>query len=176
MKVALACILSALVGWSLFAQGEGEKPTKKGPATSPGLESLKRLAGEWTGAGPDGKPAVTRFRVSAAGSIVHETLFPDTDHEMITIYHMDGKDLVLTHYCALGNQPRLKCDDPSDAKKISFKSVGGTNMKMDDMHMGRAVITFVDPDHFEAQWCACSGGKPDEGHKVHLKFTRKKAP
>jgi hypothetical protein len=175
MKSAFAFMIAAVIGVSVLAQPEGEKAKMKPPATSPGLESLKKLAGEWTGTGPDGNPANIKFRVSAGGSIVHETMFPGTDHEMITIYHMDGKDLVLTHYCMMGNQPRLKADDPNDAKKLSFKSVGGTNMKMDDMHMGRAVITFVDGDHYEANWCACVNGKPDESHCFKSTFTRKKA-
>jgi hypothetical protein len=175
MKSALALLLVAVIGVTVMAQGEGDKPKMKPPATSPGFESLKKLAGEWSGPGPDGKTATTRFRVSAGGSIVHETLFPGTPEEMVTVYHMDGKDLVLTHYCMLGNQPRLKADDPSDAKNLSFKSVGGTNMKMEDMHMGRAVITFVDADHFEANWCGCTGGKVDESHCFSAKFTRKKA-
>ncbi len=175
MKSSLAFLVAAIVGLGALAQSEGEKAMKKGPATSPGLESLKKLAGEWTGDGPHGK-ATTVFRVSAGGSIVHETLFPGTEQEMITIYHMDGKDLILTHYCLMGNQPRLKADSASDGKKLSFKSVSGTNMKMDDMHMGQAVITFVDADHFEANWCSCKDGKPDESHRATFKFTRKKAP
>src|SRR5438105_13534742 len=162
MKSALAFLLMAVIGVTVLAQDKTEKAKMKPPATSPGFESLKKLAGEWTGTGPDGNPATTRFRVSAGGSIVHETLFPGTEHEMVTVYHMDGKDLVLTHYCMLGNQPRLQADDPNDAKKLSFKSVGGTNMKLEDMHMGRAIITFVDADHFEANWCGCVGGKVDD--------------
>ena len=30
-----------------------------------------------------------------------------TPMEMLTVYNMDGDDLVATHYCVLGNQPRL---------------------------------------------------------------------
>ena len=175
MKTAIACLITAIISMSVLAQSDGEKAKMKPPATSPGLESLKKLAGEWTGPGPVGKPATTRFKLSAGGSIVHETMFPGTEHEMVTVYHMDGKDLVLTHYCMMGNQPRLKADDPNDGKKLTFKSVGGTNMKMEDMHMGRAIITFVDSDHFEANWCSCIGGKPDESHCFKAAFTRKKA-
>ena len=52
---------------------------------------------------------VSTYRVTAAGSAVMEVLFPGTDHEMVTVYHQDGDDLILTHYCAAGNQPRMKC-------------------------------------------------------------------
>ena len=46
------------------------------------------------------------YGVTAAGTAVMEALFPETDHEMLTVYHLEGNDLVLTHYCAMGNQPR----------------------------------------------------------------------
>ena len=30
--------------------------------------------------------------------------------EMISVYTAEGPDLVMTHYCVLGNQPRMKAD------------------------------------------------------------------
>ena len=51
---------------------------------------------------------VARYAVTAAGSAVVETVFPGTEHEMVTVYHADGSDLVLTHYCMEGNQPRMR--------------------------------------------------------------------
>jgi hypothetical protein len=29
-------------------------------------------------------------------------------YEMVTVYHLDGKKLVLTHYCSGGTQPRVR--------------------------------------------------------------------
>lgn len=173
-KFSMAVFAAAIISLCALARPDDEKAMKKAPATSPGLEAMKKLVGEWTDTSDHG-PVSTSFRVSAGGSIVHETLFPGTEQEMISIYHMDGKDLILTHYCLLGNQPRLKAEDPANGKKLSFKSIGGTNMKMDDTHMGRGVITMIDDDHFEADWCSCTNGKPDEGHKAKFVFTRKKA-
>jgi len=170
MKKLGACAVVLLVSLSLgFAD---DKP--KEPATSPAFEAMKKLAGDWKATGPDGKPMETRFRLTAGGSVLHETLFPGTPMEMITVYHMDGADLILTHYCMIGNQPRLKAASTKETKKLSFQSVGGTNMKLSDMHMGQATIKLVDDDHFEADWCSCSNGKADESHHVSMKFTRKK--
>src|SRR3954463_13673328 len=83
------------------------------PPTNAGLERLKKLAGTWVAADKDGKPTdqvVSVIKVTAGGSAVHETLFPGQAMEMISLYHLDGTDLVMTHYCALGNQPRMKAD------------------------------------------------------------------
>ena len=78
------------------------------------FDELKSLAGTWRGEieGEGGEAeaekmdeAIHEFRVSAAGTVVMETMGPGTEHEMINMYHIDGDDLVLTHYCAGGNQP-----------------------------------------------------------------------
>ncbi len=169
--VALACVLALGVGMAVWAKDDKFAPKV---TTSPGFDALKKLVGQWTAKGPDGSPMETHFRLTAGGSVLVETLFPGKPEEMVTMYHMDGGDLILTHHCMLGNQPRLKADSSSRTKKLTFKSVGGTNMKPTDPHMGQAILTLVDDDHFEADWCSCSNGKPDESHHVQMKFTRKK--
>ena len=70
---------------------------KRGPSWN----SLKSLAGTWVQAGKDGKPSdkvVSTYRVTAAGSAIVEVLFPGSEQEMVTVYHQDGDDLLLTHY------------------------------------------------------------------------------
>src|SRR5258707_575053 len=147
-------------------------------ATHPGLERLKKLAGTWVQADKDGQPTdqvVSVIKVTAAGSAVHETLFPGQPHEMVSVYHRDGADLVMTHFCALGNQPRMKADPKSPPNQIHFLFAGGTNLDpAKDMHMHEGTITFVDDDHIE--WCgvAWKDGKPDAGHLCQMKLVRKK--
>ena len=51
----------------------------------------------------DDTPTIV-YSVIAAGSAVHEHMFPGGPHEMVTVYHLDGPDLLLTHYCAAGNK------------------------------------------------------------------------
>ena len=99
----------------------------------PGLEQLKALAGDWVAVGEDGKPGEelsNSFRVVAGGTTVMETVFPGTPNEMITMYHMNGKDLMLTHYCMLGNQPRMRVDKAkSNQSKLAFKAFEVMNTK-----------------------------------------------
>lgn len=175
------CWASGLVLLMLAVRGTADdKKEVKAPADAkhPGLEQLKKLAGEWVATDEKGKPTsqvVSVFKLTAGGSAVHETIFPGTDHEMVTVYHLDGKDLVLTHYCMLGNQPRLKADPKSPPNQLQFKFAGGSNLNPDkDMHMHEGSVTFIDNDHVEWSWVGYKDGKPADGHKITLKLARKK--
>src|SRR3569833_3999950 len=110
----------------------------------------------------DGKPTgiiASSIRVTAGGSVVEERLLPGTRKEMVTMYHKEGSDLVLTHYCALGNQPRMKLDTQSDATHLRFLCVRTGNVaNADEMHMDRVAITLRDADHFSAEWGANKKG------------------
>jgi hypothetical protein len=177
MNVRMVCAGLLLLGCLGFSPRlRAEEKAAKPPAMQVAFEQLKQLAGDWVMTGADGKPgpAVTNtFRVTAAGSAVVETLFPGTDHEMVTIYHLDGDDLVLTHYCALKNQPRLRAERSADPKKIAFKFTGGTNMKSDkDHHMHDMTFHFLDADHVKVEGCAYADGKQSETMVFDL--TRKK--
>jgi hypothetical protein len=148
---------------------------KTTPASAQRFEALKKLAGDWVEVGKDGKPTVkvvSSIRVTSAGSAVLETLFPGSDHEMVTMYHLDGDDLVLTHYCSLGNQPRLRAEPGKDINKLVFKFVSSTNLKSpDDHHINGATLTLDGKDHFKAEWVSCKDGKPC--HQVKLDLVRK---
>ena len=118
-----------------------------------GLEKMKKLVGTWVEADKDGKPTdkvVSVIKLTAGGSAIHETLFPGQPHEMISIYTVDGPDLVMTHYCMLGNQPRMKADPNSPANQLNFQFAGGANLDpKKDKHMHAATLTIVDSDHIE---------------------------
>ena len=174
-RFSVGCLL--VIAFGAGALGD-DKPGKVQAATHPGLERLKKLAGTWVAAGEDGKPTdqvVSVIRVTAGGSAVHETLFPGQPHEMVSVYHRDGQDLVMTHYCALGNQPRMKADPKSPPNQLHFQFAGGTNLDpAKDMHMHEGTITFVDDDHIEFCGVAWAGGKPVKGHECNMKLVRKK--
>jgi hypothetical protein len=169
--IALSMLAIALLVGGRLARAD-EKAT---PATVQRFEALKGLAGDWVQVGKDGKPTekvVSSIRVTSGGHTVQETLFPGSDHEMVTMYHLDGTDLVLTHYCMLGNQPRLRAEPGEDVNKIVFKFVSATNLKSnDEHHMDHATLTIDGKDHFKAVWGSCKDGKPN--HEVTLDLVRK---
>lgn len=138
------------------------------------LERLKALAGEWQGTAESagGPPASARYEVGSGGSIVRELLFPGTDHEMLSVYHLVDGQLVLTHYCALGNQPRMKLK-ASAGDDLVFDFDGGTNFSPEkDPHVHGGRIHFISPDRMEQAWTFFAGGQATGEKKLFL--TRKK--
>lgn len=141
-------------------------------AAQAGLEKFKALAGEWVSV-EDPKTVVATYRVTAAGSAVVETLFPGGNHEMVTIYTRDGDTLLLTHYCAMANQPRMRCKPAADATTFKFDFDSGTNMKPTDSHMHECTITPT-ADSIKSQWTLYADGKPNSDHTAKFDLVRKK--
>src|SRR5262245_31867917 len=102
MKVASFILCFAACFAIVARSAEKAEETK---VASAAFAELKKLAGDWVQADKDGKPTgqvVWTIRVVSNGSAIQETIFPGNPKEMITMYHMDGPELVLTHHCALG--------------------------------------------------------------------------
>ena len=168
-----AAMLLALAGWSRA----DDKPAKA-PAPHAGLERMKKLAGTWVEADKDGKPTdqvASVIKVTAGGSAVVETLFPGQPQEMVSVYTADGPDLIMTHYCVLGNQPRMKADRNSPLNQIVFRFAGGTNLNpAKDRHMHEATLTIVGDDRIEVCGTGWENGAPAKEMCCGLKLVRKK--
>ena len=155
--------------------GEGKIPTA---APHAGLDRMKKMAGTWVEADKDGKPTnkvMSVIKLTGAGSAIHETLMPGDAMEMGSVYQMDKSDLVMTHYCAAGNQPRMKAEAGAKPNQIKWTFTGGSNLDVTkDMHMHAATLIFVDDDHREVAGEAWVDGKACEGHCGQMKLVRKK--
>lgn len=141
------------------------------PKNHPLFDELKKLEGQWTSDTKD-HPADVTYKLSSGGSVLVETMAMGNHAEMITMYHPDGDALALTHYCMLGNQPRMKATKDQKPGLIKFEGDGGTNMKPEDKHMHTLTITFVDADHLKQDWSMYDGGK--EQTVVTINLVRKK--
>lgn len=177
MRRMLTCgVLCLGVAWAVT--GEDKHNHASNAATNAGLEKLKTLAGTWFAADEHGKPTenvVSVIKVTAGGSAVHETLFPDQPHEMVSIYTVEGSDVVMTHYCMLGNQPKMKASTKSLKNKLNFEFSGGGNLDpQKDKHMHSAVLTFVDDDHIEVDGVGWEDGKPAKEMCHGMKLVRRK--
>lgn len=168
-----------LVSLSPAAWGDDKHKDHFPPApTNQGLEKMKTLVGTWVMVDKDGKPTdevVSVIKLTAGGSAVHETIFPGQPHEMISVYTAEGSDLVLTHYCMLGNQPKLKADAKSPSNKLNFEFAGGSNLDpKKDKHMHAATFTIVDADHLEIDGVGWENGGPSKEMCHGMKLVRKK--
>ncbi len=137
-------------------------PDEEREAGAVGLEPIKALAGTWVEVGEDGQvtdQVVSSYRVIASGSAVVETIFEGSEHEMLTVYHLDGDALVLTHYCMEGNQPHHRARR-AGPKELVFECQGGTNLSSeDDRHMHRGQVRWIDDDHIETEWRLLEAGE-----------------
>jgi hypothetical protein len=172
--------LVLLVGMVLLgpvAADEAAKTEKKtvpdAKAVDSAFERLKKLAGDWQLANPKDEASkgkiVERYRLTAGGSAIVETHFPGDDHEMVTIYNRDGDQLLLTHYCHLGNQPQMRAKIGDNKDELVFEFAGGSNLNpAKDTHMHNCRIRFVDADHIQGEWELYVDGKSAGKHAFDL--------
>jgi hypothetical protein len=172
----LSFVLLTALTLGSAAEDKAKKPRLAGTAAAR-LDRFKKLAGNWVGkaAGKhsNNKPVRVTYKVTAGGTAVMETLAPTDEPEMMSVIHRDGEDLVLTHYCSLGNQPRMKATRGGDDKEVPFRFTGITNLKTErDWHMHDVTYTFVDQDTLKTAWTIYKDGK--EAETFVFEFKRKK--
>lgn len=140
-----------------------------GDAKSDLFEPVSKLAGDWYMKDEKGQEhLVMQFRVTSGGTAVREIMFPGQGHEMTNMYHRDGGDLVVTHYCAAGNQPRMRARGLHDGK-MEFKFDSITNkMTSDEEYMGEMTLNFTGPNTVVEEWWSYKAGKREEGPKFQL--------
>jgi hypothetical protein len=172
----VACAIVLLGGLRTAGAGD-DAPAKEGVEARAAFARLKKLAGTWTAETTHGgeaakakaeehkdahgaRPTVV-FKLTGAGSALVETQFPGAPHEMVSVYHLDGQELRMTHYCAAGNQPRLKLDrEKSRPDHLVFVFDGGTNLDpKKDGHIHNLDITFHEDGRVTSDWEGYSGGK-----------------
>ena len=158
-----------------------ENDKDKTPITAKSaFTQLKTLAGTWknkvSGANEHEHAGDNKviYRLTGAGSALVETDFPESDHEMVSVYHLDGDDLRLTHYCAMGNQPHLKLDRASSSPtRFVFVFDGGTNLDpAKDMHIHAMTITFGKDGEVDCAWEGYAAGK--KTGTTHFQLSRSK--
>jgi hypothetical protein len=122
------------------------------------FDMLKGMEGNWVGKNVQGQSLQVTFRMTAGGSALMSEIHGHGPANMITMFHMDGDRLLMTHYCGTGNQPRMKIVS-ADAKSASFEFVDGTNIGPGDGHMQHVTFTQPDADHHTEEWVFVDHGK-----------------
>lgn len=128
---------------------------------------LKSLAGDWRGTfewsgARTGKGSMdASYYLTAYGSALVENLIAEDGPVMTSVYHLDGSDLRMTHYCGAQNQPRLKAERIDSAQgAIDFGFVDITNLKSADApHVHGLELRLIDSDHITVTFLFQGGGK-----------------
>lgn len=132
------------------------------------FSAIKNMPGTWEGSSVEGPVTVT-FKVTSGGSAVMSEILGKED--MISMFHMDDDRLLLTHYCAVGNQPRMQAAVSPNGKVITFTYVDATNLTTPDAgHMQQMVLTLIDDNHHTEEWVFADHGN---SHKVLFDLHRK---
>jgi hypothetical protein len=160
-STALACSMLLGVLFSVNALSASKQ--------QPEFDRIKSLAGNWAGTMTGGKSVHISYKVISSGSAVMESM----DHDgMVTMYHLDGDTLMLTHYCSAGNQPRMRLVS-STPGSLTFDMFDATNLSdVNDMHMAGLVLTWKDKNHLTADWTLMKDGKV--AHHGVFELTRRK--
>jgi len=95
------------------------------------------------------------YHLTGGGSaLVEDLLMTESDvPTMTTVYHLDGADLRMTHYCAAMNQPRLKAtliDDTTGSASFTFVDV--TNSSAHPAYVDGFSIHIIDSDHLNLKF------------------------
>ena len=148
IAVAIAMVMIILSASLVVAESDAHKS----------FDLLKGMEGNWAGKNQQGQPIEVTFRMTAGGSALMSEIHGHGPENMITMFHMDGDRLVMTHYCGAGNQPRMKLIS-SDAKSVSFEFFDGTNIGPGDGHMQHVTFMETDANHHVEEWVFLDHGK-----------------
>ena len=130
------------LAWHSWSRRPAPRPARR-RRMEPHEVARRRLEGD--GGGPARLGHATPSSPTAPRLM--ETLDGDHGATMITMYAPDGAAMLATHYCAAGNQPRMRATGSPDGKSLAFEFVDVSNAGRAEV-MRRLVVTFVDADHF----------------------------
>jgi len=160
MRIRITLFVALVLASAALFSVEQTSKIEKNPA----YDKMKTLVGSWQGTvNENGKPLDThaRFKLVSDGSALASWLDEDTPHEMITMFHMDGNNLMATHYCAAHNQPRMVLMTGGDPNRLVFKFKDGTNIQPDAGHTQQVAFIFDGANHHIEEWTYIDKGKED---------------
>ena len=123
---------------------------------------LQSLVGEWEAKTPSGGKMPVTYELIACGTALVERETAENMPAMETVYHLDGGRLMLTHYCMMGNQPRMQARafNP-ETGELKFEFVDVTNLASPGAgHMHNATLRLIDNNHLDTNWQLYENGQP----------------
>jgi hypothetical protein len=152
-----------LMALPMLAMADPDEPHASQVVDSAEFARLRTLTGTWLLADESGQPTEnvgSVFKVVSQGHSIQETMFPGTAEEMVNMYYRDGAATEMVHYCAAGNQPRVRIRATGDPNVLSLEFVDVSNLESADaehMHAGRYI--WEGSDQLRTEWVSWKAGK-----------------
>jgi hypothetical protein len=152
MRPLLLLAALALLAPACAAHGPQVVRPASSEEKAAGFGQLEKLVGTWETADEHGRTIVaSEFALTSGGSVVREIMLPGSPHEMTNVFHLDGPELLVTHYCAGGNQPRMRARNVAPGR-LDFGFDGVTNLTEEGTYMGELSLVMKDADTLEEHW------------------------
>jgi len=134
---------------------------------------LQTLVGEWEGKTEKGRALKVSYRLTANNTVLIETWTLGPQRESLTLYHLDNDSLLATHYCPVGNQPRLRFKEGGSASLFAFAFVSATNLpKPEAAHQHRFEMELLDANSFARSETYLENGAGESERIVYTRTTR----
>jgi len=114
------------------------------------------------------------YKYIGFGSTLQEDLLPNTEKQMVTMYHCDDNidctQVLATHYCTKMNQPQFILDLNSTSKE---RVVFDCNMKTklcnsNEDHIHKIILEFSnDGKHLKSSYLGWTDQKPNEKNSIY---------
>src|SRR5262245_62991488 len=111
------------------------------------------------------------YRFISNNTVLVEAYNAGSPRETMTVFHADGASLIATHYCAQGNQPRLRLAPGS--KGLVFVFFDATNLPdPSSSHLVRLELSLEPDGSLKRTETYRERGKDDISTLVDRKSTR----
>jgi len=188
MTLSIALLLSAFlsISSSFADKKEMKKETTKEMTRekkhempmrkySKSFKRMKSLVGTWDATSMmEGKleKFQASYELTSGGSAILERIFVGTPKEMVSIYHDDGKTVGMTHYCMLGNHPKMTLTKSTNSR-LKFKIDGTEGIQSEkEPHMHALTINFKNKNRVNHEWIYWEDGKKKD--RTLIKLARRK--
>jgi hypothetical protein len=160
---AVFCLVSAAASAGLHAQKLQQSGNLAQPLNHQDeFDRLKSLLGNWHGVTEEGRKVRVTYSLTAADHVLIESWFFDNGMTALTLYHMDNAQLIATHYCPIGNQPRLELREKTPSGTLKFLFASATNLPdITDPHEHAFELRLDNDDQFFRHETYASDGEFD---------------
>jgi len=112
------------------------------------FDTFKALQGVWA-IQSNGKPLTIEMTYDVGSK---ESIITEHFGKELSVFYRDGKDLLMTHFCNAGNQPRLRLRANSPLGRYEFEMFDITNLpNPSTAHVQRIIYTIADDQHLELE-------------------------